>query len=399
LMLIGEATHGTSEFYRIRARITQELIARCDFNFVAIEADWPDAARINRYVQRASGEAARWQAFARFPTWMWRNHDVLSFIDWLREHNRSRQFDPVAFYGLDLYSLFTSLHAVVEYLERVDPEAARVARRRYACLSPWEGEPAHYGRAVITGRYHECAQEAAAMLADLMERRMEYAQRDGEHFFDAAQNAQLVAAAERYYRIMYQGGAESWNLRDRHMFETLRSLFEFHGARAKGVVWAHNSHLGDAAATEMSRRGEINLGHLCRNAFGNEAYLIGQATDRGTVAASDAWDEPVKTMQVLPSHADSYERLCHDTGVPRFLLPLRELRGTAVGNQLEHPRLERAIGVIYRPQMERQSHYFEARLPKQFDELIWFDQTSAVNPLMEEEAHRQLPSHPFALVD
>lgn len=399
LVLIGEATHGTSEFYRIRAEITKALIQQRGFNFVAVEADWPDAARINAFVQRRDSRSSRqWEAFSRFPTWMWRNQEVLDFINWLREFNLQRRTadQRVGFYGLDLYNLFGSIRAVLDYLDRVDPHTARVARERYGCLTPWEGDPQTYGRAALTGRYRICEKEAVQILKDLLKKQAEYTEFDGEHFMDAALNAKLVADAERYYRVMYYGSVESWNLRDRHMFETLESLLKHHGPSSKAVIWEHNSHLGDAMATDMGARQEINVGYLCHQRFGDSAYLIGQLTDHGTVAAADVWDGPMEVMDVVPSRDGSYERLCHDSRREAFLLHLRNPRREDVRVELERPLLERAIGVIYRPKTELQSHYFRASLPHQFDELIWFDRSQAVQPVGRTEAEAFASQHPFS---
>jgi protein-L-isoaspartate(D-aspartate) O-methyltransferase len=401
LVLIGEATHGTSEFYRMRAEITKALIERRGFSLVAVEADWPDAAALNRWVHAQpplADDTGRMRPFQRFPTWMWRNHETLAFVEWLRAHNGKRrgERDAVGFHGLDLYSLFASIQAVLQFLDRVDPASARIARQRYACLTPWEADPAAYGRAAISGRYRVCEREAVAMLRDLMARRQGYAQRDGEAVFDAVQNARLVADAERYYRAMYYGSNESWNLRDRHMFGTLEALLDFYGARSKAVLWAHNSHLGDASATEMALRGELNLGQLCREKFGASAFLIGFGTDRGSVAAADAWDGPMRVMRVRESHAESYERICHDAALPAFSLHLRQPEREELRDELLPPRLERAIGVVYRPDTELQSHYFHASLPRQFDEYIWIDETRAVRPVTEADARALPPQHPFA---
>jgi len=400
VVLLGEATHGTSEFYRMRARITKELILRRGFNFVAVEADWPDAARINQYVRHAAAQQEQqWKAFARFPAWMWRNHEVLEMVEWLRAWNAEIS-DPerrVSFHGLDLYSLFTSIGAVIDYLNGVDPAMAAIARGRYACLSPWEHDPAVYGRAAIGGRYRDCEEAVVAMLRDMLERRIEYSQRDGDRFFDAAQNARLVAAAERYYRVMYYGSVESWNLRDQHMFDTLERLFEFHGPGSKGIVWEHNSHVGDASATEMGARGEHNVGQLSRARFAGSAFLLGFGTDRGTVAAASAWDGPMEVKRVRPAHEASYERLCHDSGVKAFMLHLRDPVKTALRDELEAARLERAIGVVYRPESELMSHYFQACLPRQFDEYIWFDETRAVSPLPSAVAPGVPETYPFGL--
>lgn len=397
IVLIGEASHGTSEFYRMRARITQELISRKGFRFVAIEGDWPDVARLDHYVRHFEYPPSEWTAFARFPMWMWRNDEMRSFVDWLHEHNAIRKPETrVAIYGLDLYSLYTSIRAVLGYLEEVDPEAALVARERYGCLTPWQTDPATYGHAALTGAYRTCEHEVVRMLEDLLRKRRTYTHHDGERFLDAVQNAKLVADAEHYYRIMYYGSRASWNLRDSHMFETLNSLLGFHGPGAKAVVWAHNSHVGDSSATEMAARGEYNIGQLCREKFGADAYSIGFGTNTGTVAAASDWDGPMLVKTVRPALERSYERLCHETEQPRFLLPLRDLAST-VRRALREPRLERAIGVIYRPETERASHYFQAELPRQFDEYIWFDQSRAVRALEATELHGLPDTYPFGL--
>ena len=399
VVLLGEATHGTSEFYRMRSRITKELILRHGFNFVAVEADWPDAARINQYVRHAPARQEQWKAFARFPTWMWRNHEALELVEWLRAWN-SEAKDPerrASFHGLDLYSLFASINAVITYLNGVDPAMAEIARHRYACLSPWENNPAVYGQAVLSGRYRDCEARVVTMLRDMLNRRMEYSRRDGERFFDAAQNARLVAAAERYYRVMYYGSVESWNLRDQHMFDTLERLLEFHGPGSKGIVWEHNSHVGNAAATEMGARGEHNVGQLSRTRFAESAFLVGFGTDHGTVAAASNWDGPMEIMHVRPSHEASYERLCHDSGVKAFMLHLRDPARQALRDELEGARLERAIGVVYRPESELMSHYFQACLPRQFDEYIWFDETRAVSPLSSVVAPGVPETFPFGV--
>jgi protein-L-isoaspartate(D-aspartate) O-methyltransferase len=400
LVLLGEATHGTSEFYRMRTRISRELIERCGFDFVALEADWPDAARVDDWVL---GNPPRSQVelvpFSRFPTWMWRNRETDELVAWLRAHN-SAQRDPsarVGFHGLDLYSMFTSIAVVLGYLDEVDPDAAGVARTRYGLLTPWQRDPAAYGRAVLVGRYESAEQVVVQMLRDLLQRRLDYVANDGERFFDAAQNARVVANAEQYYRAMYYGSAASWNLRDGHMFDTLQSLLAFYGPSSRGIVWAHNSHVGNALATEMSARGEHNIGQLCRTKFGDAVYVVGFGTDHGTVAAASGWDEPMQRMRVRPAHAESYERVCHDAGVPAFMLHLREPKRAALREELVPPRLERAIGVVYRPDTELASHYFQASLPHQVDEWIWFDETHAVDPLGTPLAHElQRPgAHPF----
>jgi protein-L-isoaspartate(D-aspartate) O-methyltransferase len=330
---------------------------------------------------------------------MWRNREVQEFVDWMREHNRELPAEIRAgFYGLDLYSLHSSIDRVLRYLDDVDPDAARVARRRYGCLSPWESDPAVYGRMVLSGRYRACEPEVVAMLRDLLSSRLEYLSRNGTRFLDAVQNARLVASAEQYYRAMYYGGRDSWNLRDTHMFDTLRLLLNYHGPESRAVVWEHNSHVGDASATEMGSRGELNVGQLCRETFGARSYHVGFGTHTGTVAAASDWGGPMEIKDVRPSHERSYERVCHDSGVEAFLLHLREPRREAVREELLEPRLERAIGVIYRPESELASHYFQAVLPRQFDEWIWFDETEAVTPLAMATVREDLPeTYPFGL--
>ena len=397
VVLLGEASHGTSEFYRMRDRITRELIATKGFQFVAIEGDWPDAARVDHYVRHLEYPPSEWTAFARFPTWMWRNEEVRTFVEWLRAHNAAlKPDDRVAFHGLDLYSLYDSIRAVLKYLDEIDPSTAHVARERYGCLTPWQSDPATYGHAALTGAYPTCESEVAVVLTDLLHKRRAYADRDGERFMDAVQNARLIANAEQYYRIMYYGSRASWNLRDSHMFETLKTLLAFHGPKAKAIVWAHNSHIGDASATEMFSRGEYNIGHLCRKEFGNRLYAVGFGTDAGTVAAASNWDGPMEVKSVLPSIAESYERCCHDAGIPSFSLDLHQssINGAA---DLGKPRLERAIGVIYRPETELASHYFQAILPQQFDEYIWFDKTIAVTPLETKMLAEMPDTYPFGL--
>ena len=400
VVLLGEASHGTSEFYRARAAITRRLIEKHGFSIVAVEADWPDAATIDRYVRHRAKRAGEEAPFERFPTWMWRNEEVDALIRWLRRHNDGRPYEAMAgFYGLDLYNLGGSIRAVLDFLAEADPEAAKLARKRYGCLEPWSHDPAAYGRAALSEGYGRCEAGVVEMLRDLMQRRMNCFTEECDEWLDAAANARLIADAERYYRVMYYGDAESWNLRDTHMFETLCQILDAKGPDAKAVVWAHNSHIGNARFTEMGEvREELNIGQLAKERFGDAARLIGFGTHTGTVAAADDWDEPMDVKAVRPSLPDSYERMCHDSGVPRFLLDLRE---GAVGRVLEEalmkPRLERFIGVIYRPETERWSHYAEATLPRQFDAFVWFDETEAVTPLPGGQRPGDDETWPFGL--
>jgi erythromycin esterase-like protein len=398
VVLLGEATHGTSEFYRARAAITRRLIAQHGFTIVAVEADWPDAARIDAYVRHRPVPEGDDVAFERFPTWMWRNEEVADFVNWMREHNRDIAEDERAeFRGLDVYSLNASIRSVLDYLAKVDPEAAKEARGRYGCLTPWQSDPARYGRAVLTGQKKPCDEALLHQLQTLLDKRMDYLQADGgEEFFDAVQNAKIVHAAEHYYRIMYEGATESWNLRDRHMFETLQSLLARRD-NAKAVVWAHNSHIGNAAATAMGWQGEFNIGELCRTAYRDHAVLIGFCTDRGTVAAASDWDEPMEVKQVRPSRPDSHERVFLETGVSASLTDWRPHERRDLRELLSDARLERAIGVIYRPETELYSHYFEAVLAEQFDAYVWFEETKAVTPLAKGRPHGAPETYPFGL--
>ena len=390
-VLLGEASHGTHEFYRERAQITKRLIQEKGFAAVAVEADWPDAYRVNSFVRGGITDAEAIDSlagFKRFPTWMWRNADVLDFIGWLRTYNDSlaRNENKVGFYGLDLYSLHASIEAVLRYLDKIDPEAARRARYRYSCFEHFGEDTQAYGYAAGFGLAESCQNEVVSQLIELRRRAADYASRDGrvaaDDFFFAEQNARLVKNAEEYYRSMFRGSVPSWNLRDRHMAETLESLarhLESQGQQAKIIVWEHNSHLGDARATEMGERGELNVGQLVRQRHGSDAVLIGFSTYTGTVTAAANWDGPAERKRVRPALRESYEALFHNVGVARFLISLDD--GNAVASALREPRLERAIGVIYRPETERQSHYFYARLADQFDALLHFDETRAVEPL------------------
>lgn len=402
-VLLGEASHGTHEFYQQRAEITKRLIQERGFNAVAVEADWPDAYEVNRYVRGVDAVGSALDSlvgFKRFPTWMWRNRDVLDFVSWLRQHN-DRAPDPrqkVGFYGLDLYSLFTSMEAVVRYLDQVDPEAATHARERYACFEHFGVDSQAYGYATTLGLSPACEEEALRQLVELQQHRGEYANRDGllaeDEFFYAEQNAKVARDAEQYYRVMFHGRVESWNLRDRHMADTIDALvahFARQGRDAKIVVWEHNSHLGDARATEMGQGGEQNVGEFVRERHGHDSCSIGFSTYQGWVSAASEWDQPVQRKRVRPALAGSYEALFHGTGVPRFFLPLRERNAATV--DLLKPRLERAIGVIYLPESERMSHYFYARLPEQFDAIIHIDETTAVVPLetTTEWEHGEVP--------
>ena len=390
-VLLGEATHGTHEFYEQRALITQRLIREKGFTAVAVEADWPDAYRVNRYV-RAEGKdhdaVAALGGFKRFPSWMWRNADVVNFIDWLRAWNdRQPATERTGFYGLDLYSLFTSMEEVLAYLDKVDPAAAADARQRYACFDHYGDDSQQYAYAAGIGHSESCQREVMAQLQSMQQRAADYMRRDGiaasDAFFYAQQNARLVKNAEEYYRTMFRGRVSSWNLRDRHMSDTLDALAvhlsETRSEPAKIAVWEHNSHVGDARATEIGRLGEWNVGELSRQRYGDAACLIGFSTYEGWVTAASDWDGPAERKQVRPALPGSYEDVFHQSGLGNFMLSLRP--DSPAHEALLERRLERAIGVLYLPRTERQSHYFSSQLPQQFDAMLHFDTTSAVQPL------------------
>ncbi|KAM5351790.1 hypothetical protein ACJ41O_004513 [Fusarium nematophilum] len=400
VLLIGDASHGTSEFYSARAEITKYMIENHGFNIVAVEADWPDAEAVDRYARRRPGpgqgtaetlqmakQQGREPAFLRFPTWMWRNVEVHDFVEWLREYNRGREVhDAAGFYGLDLYSLRASMRAVIDYLDTVDKDMAQVARRRYGSLMTWGEDPHEYGLEVLTTAFQGHEKDVVDMLKDLLRKRIEYstARGDGIEYHSGEQNARLVKDAEYYYKAIYNGRDESsWNLRDTHMFQTLVRILKHRGSSSKAIVWAHNSHIGDARATSMGwSRDEINIGQLCKETYGAKALSIGTGTHTGTVAAARRWDGDMQVMRVRPGLPNSYEELMHATGIKNFVLDLRKRNcDERLRKALSERRLERFIGVLYKPATERQSHYSSAILPEQFDGFIWFDESRHVGTL------------------
>ncbi|RJQ83623.1 MAG: protein-L-isoaspartate(D-aspartate) O-methyltransferase [Desulfobacteraceae bacterium] len=399
IVLLGEATHGTAEFYAMRARITRELIQHKGFRIVAIEADWPDTAQVNRYINGQIAETPPEKPFGRFPTWMWANVQFAQFVEWVRNHNLENGYgqQAVNLYGLDLYSMYTSIGEVLRFLDTKDPGSAALARQRYGCLTPWQQDPAAYGAAALSGEYKACEADVVKMLQEMLQKRTKYGPGDYHRFMDAVQNARLIANAERYYRVMYYGSRQSWNLRDRHMFDTLRLVLDFHGEDARAVVWEHNSHIGNAAATEMGVSGEENVGSLCKGEYGGEAYLVGFGTDHGTVAAASEWDRPMEVKEVRPAHAGSYESIFHRSGIKACVLPLNAPDRLDVRKAFLDEKLERAIGVVYVPETELRSHYFYATLPDQFDEYVWFDETRAITPLSDVRGRKFPATFPFGV--
>lgn len=390
-VMIGEASHGTHEFYQARIKVSQRLIKEHGFMAIAIEGDWPDVYRVHRYLQgdgNANQSECALAAFKRFPTWMWRNTTLPPFLEWLRRHNDDLPpAQKIGFYGLDLYSLNASMQAVIDFLNKVDPQAAKRAKQRYACFDHMHQDPQMYGYLIQAGVKKSCIHEAITQLIDLQHHAFDYVHRNGiaaeDEYFFATQNARLVKNAENYYRSMLEGRVSTWNIRDRHMAETLNVLADHLETRfnkpAKIIIWAHNSHVGDARATEMGERDEFNLGQLVREQYDTHSYSLGFSTYEGTVMAASDWGRAGQKKQVTPGLPGSYEDLFHHVKYENFFLSL--LKQEKLEHYLKIPRLQRAIGVIYRPDTERYSHYFFTQLPYQFDGLIHFDKTSAVQPL------------------
>ncbi|TFW13827.1 erythromycin esterase family protein [Duganella callida] len=401
LVLMGEASHGTREFYQLRAALSKRLIVERGFDAIAVEADWPDALQVSRYVQLTGGDRSAEQAlsgFQRFPQWMWRNDEVVELLDWMRLHNQHVHDAGrrIGFYGIDLYSLHKSMQAVVQYLDQADPEAASRARERYSCIDHIAMDPQHYGYATTFGLRADCQEQVVHQLEELSaEVRRHMGVAGGavpDELFYAEQNARVAQNAESYYRVMFGSRDESWNIRDMHMADTLDALRSHLGGRKNGpaklIVWAHNSHLGDARATEMGRGGQLNLGQLMRERHGDDTtYLLGFSTHAGTVTAASDWDGPAQLKQVRPSLAGSVEALLHRLSeddpaqMARFVLPIRARPAVKSALAMASPLLERAIGVIYRPETERLSHYFHSYVARQFDAIIHVDRGSAIKPL------------------
>lgn len=386
-VLLGEATHGTQEFYEIRAHITKRLLEEKNFTAIAIEGDWPDAYQINRYIheQKYTNAKEALAVFTQFPSWMWRNVPMLTFVEWLADFNKQKSPEKkVSLYGLDLYSLYRSINAVITYLKKIDPAAAVEAEYHYSCFNNFKNDPQAYGYFVAQKAIKSCEYEVIEELKRLQNQDWDYLSKSGltaDEAFYAEQNARVVKNAEKYYRSLFIDEVSNWNLRDSHMMETLEALVKHHELKGikkpKIVIWAHNSHCGNAQATEMGKRGELNIGQLVQEKYGsNNSVLVGFTTYKGHVSAASQWHGPVEHKKVLPALPESYEALFHELKIPNFLL-LLDKNKKLVPEKL----LERAIGVIYLPRTERASHYFYAQLAEQFDAVIHYDITRAVEPL------------------
>ncbi|WP_101297921.1 erythromycin esterase family protein [Halegenticoccus soli] len=382
-VLLGEATHGTSEFYRLRARLTARLVRDRGFDFVAVEGDWTDCYDVNRYVKGdldADGAREVLDGFDRWPTWMWANWEVAEFADWLAERNRGRPADDrVGFYGLDVYGLFESMEAVVDYLEDVDPEAADRARDAYRCFEPYGGDAREYARSTRLVP-EDCEGDVVDILTDLRRKAREYESEgpDGEEYFAAEQNAVVAKNAEEYYRTLARGGSSSWNVRDRHMAETLDRLLDRHGPDGRAIVWAHNTHVGDARATTMADRGEVNIGQLVRESHGaDNVALVGFGTHRGSVVAGDRWGAQMEEMSLPEARKGSYEDAFHRAGRGDVFLPLDDLGDDSA---LAERRGHRAVGVVYDPSREA-GNYVPTVLPDRYDAFVHVEESEALHPL------------------
>jgi len=382
VVLLGEASHGTRDYYVWRDRISRRLIAEKGFSFIAVEGDWPDCYTVNLYAKGwdAPGSDARevLHAFSRWPTWMWANEEVVELAEWLRAFNAERVDERrVGFYGLDVYSLWESIDVVTRYLERVDPALAERARRAYGCFDPYEDDVQEYAWATEMVPT-DCEDEVVATLVELRRKGPDFRREGPEAYFNAEQNALVAQNAERYYRAMIRGGAASWNVRDTHMMDTLDRLMKHHGPEAKAIVWEHNTHVGDARATDMARAGMVNIGQLAREAYGGDVVIAGFSSHRGSVIAGEQWGAPMRRIPMPKARPGSWEDVLHRASAEDKLLLMDGLDD--VPGALD-PRGHRAIGVVYRPEREAFGNYVPTVLPFRYDAVLYIDQSEALNPL------------------
>lgn len=399
VVLLGASTHGTSEFCRMRSRLTRELVAVHGFDFVALEADWEDAARMDGYVRDRAVPESEWTASARFPAWVWRNVETRELMESLRDYNGGigEPAERVAVHGLDLYGMSASIGRALAHLDRADAAAAEEARARYACLAPWREEPGLYPTRAARETMEACEEDVVAELRDLLDRRLRPGGRVSDDLLEAVQNARVVADGERYYRLLYRAADDAWNLREKHMMDTLRLVLAHHGPDARGVVWAHNAHVGDASATSIGREGRESLGQLCRDEFGREAYQVGLMTGRGTVAAASRWGGQARVWELEPCREDSWEHVLTLSELESALLPIWQQAPPAARERLADPRLERAVGVVLDPGEKGARQYLRASLSGQFDEVVWFEETRAVTPLETQTAAGEPGTYPSGL--
>lgn len=398
VVLLGEASHGTHEYYTWRDRISRRLIQEKGFHFIAVEGDWPDCYLVNRWIKGADGDGSArgmLHGFERWPTWMWANEEVARLAEWLREHNRSLSSDDakVGFYGLDVYSLWDSMDVVTRYLEKVDPQAAARARGAYGCFDPYEEDVQDYAMATALVPT-TCEDEVVRILSDLRAKGPDYAEEGREAYFNAEQNALVARNAERYYRAMIRGGAQSWNVRDTHMIETLERLLQHHGPDSKAIVWEHNTHVGDARATDMARAGMVNVGSLARERWGGDVVIAGFSSHRGSVIAGSEWGAPMQRMPVPEAREGSWEHVFHEAGAHDKLVMMEDLDEVEAA---EASRGHRAIGVVYHPEREAYGNYVPSVLPFRYDAMLYIDHSHALHPLkmtgkMEHDPPETYPS-------
>jgi erythromycin esterase-like protein len=392
-VLLGEASHGTSEYYEWRAAISQRLIREKGFSFIAVEGDWPDCYRVNRYVKGFldGGSDARevLEAFVRWPTWMWANEEIVKLAEWLKRHNTLlSDGQKVGFYGLDVYSLWDSLYSILGYLRKSDPSLLPAAHRALRCFQPYGEDVQQYARATALVP-DSCEDEVVVLLKEMRATQPRYCADGREELFFAEQNAFVVKNAEAYYRSMVRGGPESWNIRDRHMTETLERLMRHHGPDAKAIVWEHNTHIGDARYTDMSAEGMSNVGQLVRQRHAQEGvFLVGFGSYRGTVIAAKDWEAPMERMRVPPAREGSWEDVLHRAGAGNKLIWLEECRQDELFNV---PRGHRAIGVVYHPEYEHLGNYVPTVLPRRYDAFCYIDHSEALHPLHLHPALQKIP--------
>jgi len=394
--MLGEASHGTHEYYTWRTAITKRLIKEKGFTFIAVEGDWPDCYKINRFIKGYekgyAGVKEVLNEFSRWPTWMWANWEVAALAQWLQQFNESvPQAQHVGFYGLDVYSLWDSLREMVTYLETEDPTAAQAVKKAMVCFEPYENNEQAYARISLTNL--GCGDKVLALLKEIRDKAPSFVG-EREEIFNAEQNAMIAVNAEKYYRSMMRFDNESWNVRDGHMMETLNRLLNFHGANAKAIVWEHNTHIGDARATDMKQSGMINIGQLAREEYGiNQVYLVGFGSYQGSVVAGKEWGAPMQKMQVPKAREGSIEQLLHNqSNQNRYLLFNTERRRAQYEDVVQH----RAIGVVYHPKHEQYGNYVPTRLSARYDAFIYLDQTTALHPLHLEPYNQKMPeTYPF----
>jgi len=399
IVMLGEASHGTHEYYNWRSYITRRLIEEKGFNFVAVEGDWPDCYQLNRYVknypQTAKGAFQVLHAFNRWPTWMWANWEIIALGDWLREHNNKMSLSQRAgFYGLDLYSLWESMDNIIQYLKKTDPQALEVAEEAFRCFEPYQkGEGQAYARATMFVP-ELCENEVVHLLREIRRKLPTY-NTDHENVFNAEQNALVMVNAEKYYRTMVHGGPHSWNLRDEHMSETLDRLLDFHGKNARAVIWAHNTHVGDARATDMIQEGMYNIGELARMKYQEEVVLVGMGSYGGSVIAGRKWGASMEKMEVPAARVSSWEYYLHQAGDQNKLLIMDDFhQDVLLENHIDH----RAIGVVYNPEYEKYGNYVPSILPLRYDAFVYIDRSTALHPLHLQPAGNQIPeTFPFGV--